>query len=60
MSQTEYFNQFIKMLVKNQDKSQEELFVSLEKWHLKKVGKNKYKDYDTFRVMKSTWYKNSR
>lgn len=41
MSQTEYFNQFIKMLVKNQDKSQEELCITrkmaLEKGREKQV-----------------------
>lgn len=62
MTQSQYFNKFIKILIdsNNRDKTQEELFNEIEKWHFKQTGKNKYSNYETFRVMKSTWYRNSR
>lgn len=62
MTLSQYFNKFIKMLIdpKNREKTQEQLYIDLERWHNKETGKNKYKNFETFRVMKSTWYRNTR
>lgn len=60
MSLSKYFEYFFKLLVKNTDKSQEQLYNELEKWHFKRTGKNKCKNYDSFRNLKSQWYKANR
>ena len=62
ISVNQYFNKFIAMLcdVRNRDKTQEQLYTELEAWHFKKTGVNKCKTYESFRVMKSMYYKANR
>jgi hypothetical protein len=60
MTHEKYFNYFFKLLVKNNNKTQEQLFIELERWHFKQCGKSKCKDYDSFRSLKSQWYKANR
>ena len=42
---------------KNREKTQEQLYIDLEKWHNKRENVNKCKDYASFRSLKSQWYK---
>ena len=58
----QYFTKFWELLKdqKNRDKSQEQLYNELEAWHYKKTGQNKCKTYQSFRVMKTMWYKSNR
>lgn len=59
MTLSQYFGKFIKMLIdpKNREKTQEQLYIDLEKWHNKRENVNKCKDYASFRSLKSQWYK---
>ena len=53
MSNSEYFNHFFDIVADYM--SYLRAFEANERWHYKKEGKNKYKNYGTFRVMKSRW-----
>lgn len=58
----QYFTKFWDMLKdpKNRDKSQEQLYNELEAWHFRKLGVNKCKTYESFRSLKSQWYRSNR
>ena len=55
----EYFNRYLKMIMaeKNRNKSGEQIYQDLEAWHVAKTGKTKCKTYESFRSLKSQWYK---
>jgi hypothetical protein len=57
-----YFNRFIKMIQepKYKDKNGEQVYEDLEKWHEKKTGKRRCKDYNSFKSYKSQYYKMNR
>lgn len=59
ISVSNYFEKFLKMLIdpKNKEKTLEQLYIDLENWHQKKTGRNKCKDYASFRSLKSQFYK---
>lgn len=59
MTQSQYFGKFIKMLInpKNREKTQEQLYNELEKWHESKENRVKYTNFNSFRKAKSIWYK---
>lgn len=59
MTQSQYFGKFIKMLInpKNREKTQEQLYNELEKWHESKENRSKYTNFNSFRKAKSIWYK---
>ena len=62
ISVTKYFEKFINLLKdpKHRDKSCEQLYEILEKWHEGRTGSRKCKDYASFRSLKSQWYKYNR
>ena len=62
MTQTKYFEKFIKMFMssENRNKSGEQIYNELEEWHIKLCGSRKCKDYDSFRSLKSQYYKATR
>lgn len=55
-----YFEKFLKLYTKHQDKRGEEVYEMLEKWHIERTGQRKCKDYDSFRSLKSQFYKATR
>ena len=53
MSNSDYFNHFFDIVADYM--SYLRAFEAKDILHYKKEGKNKYKNYGTFRVMKSRW-----
>jgi hypothetical protein len=53
MSNQEYFDYFFSIV--DTKMSYHQAYIATEQWYFAQKGVNKYKNYGTFRVMKSKW-----